>query len=118
MIAYTAFIKIREHLGLSQQDIAQIARVDVGLPRLCSSAGEWCSHLRHSQSDWSLSCRAMEEGELERRCDPGNRSGPPREVVASALHTHSLRQTIHALEKADFDRLAKKLKKFGVHIEV
>jgi len=31
MIEYTTFIKIREHLGLSQQDIAQIAGVDVGL---------------------------------------------------------------------------------------
>jgi transcriptional regulator with XRE-family HTH domain len=31
MIAFTTFIKIREHLGLSQQDIAQIAGVDVGL---------------------------------------------------------------------------------------
>jgi len=42
----------------------------------------------------------------------------PREVVASALRKQSLRQTIHALEKADFDRLVKKLKEFGVHIEV
>lgn len=29
MIAYTTFIRIREHLGLSQQDIAQVAGVDV-----------------------------------------------------------------------------------------
>jgi hypothetical protein len=42
----------------------------------------------------------------------------PRDVVASALRKQSLRQTIHALEKADFDRLVKKLKEFGVHIEV
>jgi hypothetical protein len=42
----------------------------------------------------------------------------PRDVVASALRKQSLRQTIHALEKADFDRLIKKLKEFGVHIEV
>jgi HKD family nuclease len=42
----------------------------------------------------------------------------PRNVVAAALRKQSLRQTIHALEKADFDRLVKKLKEFGVHIAV
>ena len=42
----------------------------------------------------------------------------PRDTVASALGKKSLRQTIHCLDKADFDRFVKKLKEFGVHIEV
>jgi hypothetical protein len=42
----------------------------------------------------------------------------PRDLVATALGKESLRQTIHALTKADFDRLAKELKDFGVHVEV
>jgi hypothetical protein len=42
----------------------------------------------------------------------------PKNVVASALRKQSLRQTIHALERTDFERLVKRLKEFGVHIEV
>jgi histone H3/H4 len=42
----------------------------------------------------------------------------PRDTVASALRKQSLRQTIHALNKANFDRLVKELKDFGVHVEV
>ena len=42
----------------------------------------------------------------------------PKNAVASALRKQSLRQTIHALEKTDFERLTRKLKEFGVHIEV
>jgi hypothetical protein len=42
----------------------------------------------------------------------------PRDAVAHALRKQSLLQTIHALKKADFDRLVKKLKEFGAHIEV
>jgi HKD family nuclease len=42
----------------------------------------------------------------------------PIDIVASALGKQSLRGTIHALKKSDFDRLAKKLKEFGVHVEV
>jgi hypothetical protein len=37
---------------------------------------------------------------------------------ASALGKQSLRQTIHALTKADFDRLAGTFKEFGAHVEV
>lgn len=42
----------------------------------------------------------------------------PRDLVATALDKQSLRQTIHALTKAEFDRFAGKLKEFGVHVEV
>jgi hypothetical protein len=42
----------------------------------------------------------------------------PRDVVASALGRDSLRQTIHALTKADFERLAMELKDYGAHVEV
>lgn len=42
----------------------------------------------------------------------------PRDVVASALGKQSLRHTIHALKKVDFDHIAKKLKGFGVHVQV
>lgn len=42
----------------------------------------------------------------------------PKDIVASALRKDSLMQTIHDLDKVDFDRLASKLKEFGAHIEV
>ena len=42
----------------------------------------------------------------------------PRDLVANALGKQSLRQTINALTKPDFDRLAGKLKEFGMHVEV
>ena len=42
----------------------------------------------------------------------------PIHIVKSALAKDSLRQTIHALRKADFDRIASELKGFGVHVEV
>lgn len=42
----------------------------------------------------------------------------PRDLVATALGKESLRQTIHALTKTDFDRLGRELKDFGVHVEV
>lgn len=42
----------------------------------------------------------------------------PRDRVATALGKESLRQTIHALTRADFDRLAGELKDFGVHVDV
>ncbi|WP_263351052.1 hypothetical protein [Acidicapsa acidisoli] len=42
----------------------------------------------------------------------------PRDLVADALGKQSLRRTIHALTKADFDQLAAMLKEFGVHVEV
>ena len=45
-------------------------------------------------------------------------STSPRDMVATALGKQSLRQTIHALTKADFDCLARELKDFGVHVEV
>ena len=42
----------------------------------------------------------------------------PRDLVATALGKESLRQTIHALTKVDFDHFTRSLKDFGVHVEV
>ena len=42
----------------------------------------------------------------------------PKALVASALGRDSLRQTIHDLEKAEFDGLARELRKVGVQVEV
>jgi HKD family nuclease len=41
-----------------------------------------------------------------------------RNIVAASLRKQTLMKTIHKLEKADFDEFARKLKEFGVHVEV
>jgi HKD family nuclease len=42
----------------------------------------------------------------------------PRSIVANAIRKQSLRQTIHALSKSEFDRLVGVLRQLGVHVEV
>lgn len=42
----------------------------------------------------------------------------PRDIVAAALGKESLRQTIHALTRVEFNRLASRLKEFGTHVQV
>jgi HKD family nuclease len=42
----------------------------------------------------------------------------PRDIVAAALGKETLRQTVHGLDKAEFERLEEKLRDSGVHVEV
>ncbi len=42
----------------------------------------------------------------------------PRDLVATALGKRSLWQTMHGLERVNFNQLTKRLKEFGVHVDV
>jgi HKD family nuclease len=113
--AEVAAIQIRKFVGLKKEDIILLCRgyaamqeKDVHIHGVARVTGPFRDEGRKGK-DWRFKHEAViQEIDID----------VPRNAVASALKKQSLRQTIHSLKKVDFDRLAKTLKEFGVHIEV
>jgi HKD family nuclease len=115
MAADVAVTSIRKFVDLQMGDIVLLCRgysstqkKDVHIHGLARVTGPFRAEARKKR-EWRFKYDAVIQ---EINMDL------PRDLVASALGKQSLRQTIHVLEKADFDRLAKRLKDFGVHVEV
>jgi hypothetical protein len=113
--ANVAAIQIKKFVGLRTGDIVLICRgytstqeKDVHIHGIARVTGPFRAETP-KRGDWRFKHNAViQEIDIDL----------PRETVASALRKQSLRQTIHAIKEADFDRLAKNLKEFGVHVEV
>jgi HKD family nuclease len=113
--ANVASIQIRKFVGLKVGDIVLLCRgytsmqgKDVHIHGVARVTGPFRAEAR-KREDWRFKHDAViQEIDMDL----------PKDAVASALRKQSMRQTIHALEKADFGRLAKELREFGVHIEV
>lgn len=113
--ANVAAIQIRKFVGLKAGDIVLLCRgytsmqeKDVHIHGVARVTGAFRARAR-KKGDWRFKHDAViQEIDMDL----------PRNAVASAFQKQSLRQTIHALKKANFDRLAKELKEFSVHIEV
>jgi len=113
--ASVAAMQIRKFVGLKGGDIVLLCRgynstqeKNVHIHGIARVTGPFRAEAR-KRGDWRFKHDAVIQ---EINMDL------PRDAVASALGKQSMMQTIHALKKADFGRLAKVLKEFGVQIEV